>query len=65
MGYLESESIFMENIESPEIEFMLEELYKMHINRANQTEPTQKIKKAYKHLFKTPDESPNKPKIPL
>jgi prolyl-tRNA synthetase len=65
MPFLGKDMIFMEDTESPEIEFMLGELYKMHMNRAEQTEPTEKIKKAYKHLFKTLDESPYRPKSRL
>jgi effector-binding domain-containing protein len=65
MGFLQTNMIFMENPDTPEIESMLRELYKMNMNRARHTEPIQKIKKAYKHLFKTPDESPYKPKLRL
>jgi prolyl-tRNA synthetase len=65
MPFLESNMILMENPDTPEIEFMLRELYKIHMTRAEQTEPIQKIKKAYKHLFKIPDESQCKIKLPL
>jgi prolyl-tRNA synthetase len=65
MPFLESNMILMENPDTPEIEFMLRELYKIHMTRSEQTEPIQKIKKAYKHLFKTPDESQYMIKLPL
>jgi hypothetical protein len=66
MPYLESESIFMENLTGYQQEIaMLAALYKMSIARADQTEPIQEIKTQYPRIFKTRDESQNTPKLLL
>jgi hypothetical protein len=65
MPNLESESVFMEDSDTPEIQLMLRELYRMSMEASEKSEPIKKIRDQYPRIFKIPDVPQNTPKLRL